>query len=329
MSSNRRLILHIGMYKTGTTAVQTHLTSIRDDLLKKSILYPRTGLPARSDIRFGHHEIAVAAQQAVWQPSDPPKLLDELRQEINASDAHTIILSSEMFCSLMNPAVLKPYFDVDDMQIFVSLRRQDEFVNAMYYTAVMEEKRNLTTEDFWNGPITGQLDYHALLSRWVAAFPGAKFSVRIYEDGRSPRSNAIADFLTITGLSDEVSVPAQPLTLHNTLPARVTIALRELTEAGLAPADFFRIFTAAHRIYATVKEERSLYPPSQRRALIEQYRPSNRMVRRQFYDGQDQDLFADTLLGSDEDWAEQVGSEDRCLSRFLLDMANYITRRAS
>jgi hypothetical protein len=327
MTKIRRLILHIGMYKTGTTALQMHLTSIRDNLLKKSILYPLSGVPARPNIRFGQHDVAVAAQQATYAPDEPSPVLERLSEEIASSSASTVIISSEMLCSLQEPGILRRYVDSDAVQIYVALRPQDEFVNAMYYTTLMEEKHNLTPQEYGEGPVKSILNYHTIVSRWATAFPHANLSVRIYEKGRSPRSDSIGDFLKVTNLAEQVPAPRERLIAHRTLPARVTTALRTLSKTGIAPEHFFSIFTAAHRIYRNANEETSVYSPSERRSLIEQYRASNRKVRRDFYDGADRDLFAENPLGSDAEWADRVGSEASALSSFLRDMSQFINRQ--
>lgn len=327
MTNVRRLILHIGMYKTGTTALQMHLTSLRDNLLKRSILYPLSGVPARSSIRFGQHEVAIAAQQASYEPHKRSSLLQKLSDEIAASSAGTVIISSEMLCSVQEPRILRDYVDSDDVQIYVALRPQDEFVNAMYYTTLMEEKHNQTPQQYREGPVKSILNYHTIVSRWAAAFPQAKLAVRIYEKGRGARSDSIGDFLNTTNLEQDVPGPGERLIAHRTLPARATLALRTLSKTGITPQDFFSIFTAAHRIYRNADEETSLYSPSERRSMIEEYRDSNRQVRREFYDGADQDLFAESPLGSDDEWADRVGSEANAVSRFLLDFSHFINRQ--
>src|SRR6185437_8931332 len=50
-----RLLLHVGLHKTGTTAVQTALAAAAGRLRERHLLYPKAGRPADFD---GHHNVA-------------------------------------------------------------------------------------------------------------------------------------------------------------------------------------------------------------------------------------------------------------------------------
>jgi len=96
----KTIILHIGMPKTGTTALQgfLHQHELRD------VLYPRTGIYPGRKKAPAHHELFYALvedRSTVSTPWPAPRgtfneILSDLLEEIEGSDKTTVILSSEI-----------------------------------------------------------------------------------------------------------------------------------------------------------------------------------------------------------------------------------------
>lgn len=81
----KRLILHIGPQKTGSTYLQKKLYEARDELLTHGVRYP-------GDVTiFGHHDLAMHYVRKVV--ADAPALLAELQ----APSEHDTVVSSELF----------------------------------------------------------------------------------------------------------------------------------------------------------------------------------------------------------------------------------------
>ena len=82
------IILHIGLEKTGTSAIQAYLSSIRNRLYSEAVLYPEIDHP------HGHHALAAACGFSV-----PVEIGDVMKKF--QSQCHnwkgTIVLSSENF----------------------------------------------------------------------------------------------------------------------------------------------------------------------------------------------------------------------------------------
>lgn len=88
----KKLILHIGRGKTGTSSLQRYLTQQRSDLAKMGICYPESGIEGR----LAHHEIARLCQHSTV---DFTNQLVRLRRkfENEAAPYDRIIVSSERF----------------------------------------------------------------------------------------------------------------------------------------------------------------------------------------------------------------------------------------
>ncbi|MEO1004075.1 MAG: hypothetical protein AAFX65_13325 [Cyanobacteria bacterium J06638_7] len=98
-----KLIVHVGLHKTGTTSFQVFMASQRDRLLQQGCLYPNTA-------RFGpQHALLPGSMISPHVVLDrigdrglsPECYLLALREEIQATSAKTCILSSEVFTELI------------------------------------------------------------------------------------------------------------------------------------------------------------------------------------------------------------------------------------
>src|SRR4051794_28655990 len=56
LSDQRRILIHAGLHKTGTTALQEFLSSVTVKLREQNVLYPSAGRPA--ELPDAHHNIA-------------------------------------------------------------------------------------------------------------------------------------------------------------------------------------------------------------------------------------------------------------------------------
>lgn len=89
----KRLILHIGLHKTGTTFIQHHLLHHRDALHRAGVLVPETGFDrdvgGRAGALSGHQGLVRALRlkdESIWS---------DLHDEIDASPARTVLISAE------------------------------------------------------------------------------------------------------------------------------------------------------------------------------------------------------------------------------------------
>src|SRR5918994_5603742 len=107
----RRLILHIGYYKTGSTALQDQLSHLRPALERHGVLYPQAGRPVRANPshsglsfqelhRAGSHLpfwYSTSSEFADYERGKALPARDAMVAEIAASSADTILVSSEEF----------------------------------------------------------------------------------------------------------------------------------------------------------------------------------------------------------------------------------------
>jgi hypothetical protein len=131
--SEKRLVIHPGFHKSGTTALQESFAINRELLKENGILYPPIGTKA-------HHRVAWALTQKPWGWSKrggektPEKYWDRMASRINGAKEETVILSSEFFSELDGEKIRKVRSDIKgrDIQILFTLRPLAKLLPSSY-----------------------------------------------------------------------------------------------------------------------------------------------------------------------------------------------------
>jgi len=97
----RTALLHVGAHKTGTTSLQTLFTRHRAELRAHGILYPTSGVRPHSAEIDNHTNLA---WEQIGHAHFSPDFgtLDQLVDEITASECPNVLLSSEEFACLFD-----------------------------------------------------------------------------------------------------------------------------------------------------------------------------------------------------------------------------------
>ncbi len=221
-----KIILHIGNYKTGTSALQNFLFNNRQQLLKYHIYYGNTWkiVNNHTGLAFAILKEALEKYGLLHFCSDlkdleeePDTIATKIRFIAEVRGATTIIISHEgFFADLLQVSAglssnLK-FQDIDNVNIYICtrlkqlfpeaqivcyLRRQDLYIESMYMEYCKVPWRT------WEFPIAFCtfykkqklcLDYFNQISRWKKYF-GNKLSVKIYEKENLLNKDIIFDFL--------------------------------------------------------------------------------------------------------------------------------------
>lgn len=206
----RQLWIHIGTPKTGSTAVQryarkrnTYLTSMGVDFMVRRA-------------RASYNDLGIALRGRVVK--DATKIGEALKTRIAASQAQTLVISSEMFTG-GDPALLRDVIAIDepfDTKIIAYFRRQDRYFESNYKQKMKTGKVAPGFDNYLAkfGMATGE--YGRIVTLWEEAFPDAEFLFRRFEPARFPKGDVIRDFMELLGLdidaddkrpSDEVANP--------------------------------------------------------------------------------------------------------------------------
>lgn len=160
-----RLILHIGVHKTGTTALQDILEQNRETLSRQAMWYARTDRPP-----FPEHAKHGSLFRAALRGGED--LLSETRilsEEFRQSGCTTLVLSEEGFSEprFSKFAALADFLAAFEVKIYCNIRRQDYLIESLWnqHCKFRDESRGI--EDFAFDPeILNRCRFKPLLDFW-------------------------------------------------------------------------------------------------------------------------------------------------------------------
>ena len=279
----KRVLMHVGTHKTGSTSIQWGLTHARDMLAAAGICYPKIGCPERW--RFGQHDLAWSqirrathlpgnitdgrtfdqgARVALWQ---------SLREEIDASSAHTIVISSEEFDVLdaEEIAAVGEALGDHDVTPIVFLRNIADLIESSYRTSILNGGYIRSVEEFAANQRT-RIDYAAMLRDWLNISRGGRLIVMAYDDPRV-RKDVVAAFVERLGL-EIGELPQRSREQQNeSVPAFIAELARDLFRGGATQQDVNQWFGAMRDIgfSEAARQAYMLTPPALRDALNERH----------------------------------------------------------
>lgn len=214
----KKLILHIGTEKTGTTSIQKFLEMNRSALMKKGVYFPKTP----SQDTAPNHRKLVSYCMNPWKQDDyhielglttevkldvwKEKTGLEISKELKSIEQPLTVLSSEHFSSRLTDmeeikrlgSFLAPHFN--EIKILIYLRRQDKYAVSLYSTNL---KSGGTSKTILSNPADkSRYNYEELCTNWMKAFGKKNIIVKVFEKKEFKNSNLIDDFLNELNIKD-------------------------------------------------------------------------------------------------------------------------------
>lgn len=239
------IYLHLGLHKTGTTFLQRMLQGAPDWLKEQGYLYPKTGhwgtrYPTAPQSNPGHSEFFPAFGGSKLEARTA--LLRSLQDEISATGATKVILSSETFS---HPKKDPRNFDFSELrkigriQPIFYLRRQDTYASSLYREVLgwATNRLTLTFDEWLDGPAEQWLDFETRMNRWAEVFGRQELIVRSYEDAVVGKGGIWQDFASLIGLKGHPPVsPEDPVNHYSSFnPAIVPLVLAANQRGDLSP----------------------------------------------------------------------------------------------
>jgi hypothetical protein len=285
-----RLTLHIGIHRTGTTAVQKALHDARSDLAARGVHYAFETV--------NHNFVASCVQQG---ERTAKSVVQQLIEEGLDSGQPHVLVSAENLAGLRDPVALWDLQRHFDVRVLAYLRRQDHWLESWYNQAIRwpwnAELSRLDPDAFYRRVRRFHwLDYRALHQRWSAVFGSEKVQFRWFENARS---GLLQDFVEAAGLPEGVLQP-KSLEVNASASPRMTEALRHLDLVSRPDGERSRLIMAVRSAFdgASWPSPRYAFSPAQRRRLLERHRRSNNWVAREILD-QPPTRFQEDLPGWD------------------------------
>jgi len=198
-SDRRRLVLHIGRHKSGTTTLQRFLVANEEVLAREGFVYPNALRQPEA-----HHPLAL------WYSKRHREKLTEAeersqRERIDAfwdeiGGAPRVIASSEAFQNA-RPDWMVEDFAPFELTIVVYLREPLDYLLSAYAQKVKAGNTAETIDEFVEG---FDPNYDVFLARWSKAFPDAELQVRVFDRERLIGRDIRVDFLHCIGMQEGV-----------------------------------------------------------------------------------------------------------------------------
>jgi hypothetical protein len=216
-----RVILHIGVPKTGTSSLQKAFLENADLLRQHGIAYPL----AAGNQKRGHHSLGQAIVRG--EAADVAALWQALEAEMES--CHTLLLSAESMAAAREPAItsFKALLDVQlgrpEFTIYVGIRRWPDRLVSVWNSRIRSGRTmglpRFVEEQCAASPRGHFLDFTRPIEKWARVFGRAAMRVRAMErittGGRDLVTETFRDLLAIDAAElkgryrANESVPAQ------------------------------------------------------------------------------------------------------------------------
>jgi hypothetical protein len=192
----KRLVVHAGFFKTGTTALQTSFAHHREELLSHNILYPKLGAT-------GQHRAAWALSGRHWGWENQGgqvtrrSVWENTIKELNTYP-DTALLSSEFLAELLPEHIesMKRDIKADEITIVFTIRPLVKMLSSQYqqslkygmrldYLGWLDRVLNDKTDAVQNQTFWRRHHHPEVIKRWVKVF-GAENIVVIVGDETEP-----------------------------------------------------------------------------------------------------------------------------------------------
>lgn len=211
----KKLYLHIGARKTGTTSVQHFLADHRQWLREQGYLYPTSQFKEHHPLARSILNDMADYHPATWHPykGDHETLWKHLRDEIDSSNCPVVVVSTEHFCDFATGAC-RPYANTMirwlakqlkglDVRVVCYLRPLGDYTKSIYKHLTKEAKNSSTLAEFLENQIKHQSIHVAptnFLDLFASQFGSENMILRSYDRDQLVRGNSIDDFLDVVGL---------------------------------------------------------------------------------------------------------------------------------
>lgn len=322
----KTLILHIGMGKTGTTAIQNALWDNREVLARHGVTYPTVGTVAKA-----HHLVA---------PRCPPFLahtgwrflsVEEWAPMLLDAGTDLILMSSELivwaepdqvaaFC-----AALKELFD---LKVVLYLRRQDNTIMASYNQMIKAGTQVATIDKVIERQLD-RFDYLAKIWPWEKALGAGNLVVLPYERGQFHKGDLIDDFLLkVLGMERPEGFTVGDDRNPNPRLSRAAMEYKRCINNLIRDPGASERFNPAMSRYSegtdagasgAIFHEHDLLSPEQRDFVMRVFQPGNAYVARKFMGREDGVLFLDLEIpkGKRKKSEPDLGAEFRAISEMI------------
>jgi hypothetical protein len=311
---SKKLYLHIGLPKTGTSYLQFFLCNNDEFLNAEGKFYPNleTGLnysALSGDDQFNGNAFPLAYTYLDLQSitNCPVKGVGFRRlSELLSAENRDVVLSSE-WCTLIRPFIVRVLHNLAlshgfKMEIICYIRRQDFLLESNYNQRIKMDRSYISFENYFYVP-----DFFKILNSFIDVLPDESIQIRCLEKNQLHNGDLIDDFLKCIGICNSQN-SIRPGTLINqslSYAALNLINLMNFHGFGASPAmDYLMIELRTIQSNRCLPSKPGWLSPLQRIQLLQQVQESNSALSSRFLDPDRDSLFFESIPGCDSEWVD-------------------------
>lgn len=292
--------LHIGMPKTGTTAIQNFLWNNQAALEKHRACYPELGMKyvRVSKLRNAHFLVdhLIDSRPA---GADYVSILDQIAKLGEQYD--TILLSDESIWEIKSKQPmfwekLKQDLEIRGLalRVVVYLRRQDGFAQSVYRQKIKGSYTDLPFDAYLERlREIYSLDYFPCIEMLVKTLGRDSLILHVYEKEQYG-GNLFADFLAVAGIPLDEDFNTDKLVYNVSLDGPRLELQRILNSLSENPFDTKILYDSMHSLQMEsppAASRESLFHPEDRLRFVDEFSESNSRIAREFLGREDGVLF--------------------------------------
>lgn len=325
--SKKQLYLHIGMGKTGTTALQEFLWTNKKLLASNGICYPSIGVKSGAHHLLSPH--VPAFLKDVWEFIS----VDTWAPKLTKVPHDKILLSSELMAWADEDIAVRFCESVREWfepRIVIYLRRQDHLIMAGYNQQIKAGTQKRDIHAVLKHQFV-RFDYERKLAPWLAALGENNIIVRPYERQQLYADDIRKDFLHhVFGIevSNKFKIDTNNSNPRLSLSAMEYKRLLNNLIADTAKSSLFneallQYSTSVDKASSDLFSTQSLLSPAVRREILRKSKPVNSMIARKYLGRGDGRLFYDPIPEDLESWeARELSEED------MMDISQFICKKS-
>jgi len=211
----KKIYLHIGTFKTGTSSIQQYLKIHSGWLESQGYFVPQSGL-------VGHHDLPLSLIKEFTQFRAPWPAFDgtwediwgNVISQIERTSCSKIIISSENFCDIVNEHarvnsnkiadVLTQYFKPYDVVVIAYIRKLNSYVQSMYREAVKVGQLTRSMDEILKSYLAHKsIHIHPsiYLDFYSKIFGKKNIAVKLYSTDLFEEGDVVMDFLSLIGVT--------------------------------------------------------------------------------------------------------------------------------
>ncbi len=286
------LVIHIGLGKTGTTALQSFFWNESEFLAKNDISYPRIAI-----VKDAQH---LVYPSPIYRSGETVGL-NELISHISSLKTSKVIISSELIASSNKKDIeiitnkLKKNFNV---KIVVYLRRQDDMIEASYNQAVKKGFESIPLQSVL-GSYIENTNYIEILEMWSKIVGQENVIVRVYCFSEFYKHDIRRDFMKAVF---DLEIPSfyvfpskDPNTRLGIAPLELKRILNVLVDNSLKLADFEKCLIE-YELSIDKKNKANLLSYKERKDIFNMFSRENSIIAKKYLRNGSKTLFLDNHL---------------------------------